>query len=71
MSGRSIPTPQDAGIQGIVIVEVVIGMTDPSRRADTESIPMLDDAALDAVTQWRFEPVLLNGAPVERSWLSP
>ncbi len=26
-----------------------------------------DDSALDAVKQWRFEPFLLNGNPVEVS----
>jgi protein TonB len=25
---------------------------------------MLDAAAIDAVKQWRYEPTLLNGAPV-------
>jgi protein TonB len=29
------------------------------------SVPMLDQAALDAVHQWLFEPTLLNGVPVE------
>jgi protein TonB len=28
------------------------------------SIPMLDQAALDAVKQWRYTPTLLNGTPV-------
>ena len=28
------------------------------------SIPLLDEAALDAVRQWQFEPTMLNGAPV-------
>jgi TonB family protein len=28
------------------------------------SVPLLDQAALDAVNQWEFAPVLLNGAPV-------
>ena len=27
------------------------------------SIPLLDQAALDAVRQWRYEPTLLNGVP--------
>ena len=62
-----IQTPQKhAGVQGIVIVEVVIGIDGSVAEAQIlRSIPMLDDAALEAVTQWRFEPVLLNGAPVE------
>jgi len=29
------------------------------------SIPLLDDAAVAAVRQWRYAPTLLNGAPVE------
>jgi protein TonB len=29
------------------------------------SIALLDEAALAAVRQWRFNPTLLNGAPVE------
>ena len=29
-----------------------------------KSVPELDDAALAAVRQWRYEPVLLNGEPV-------
>jgi periplasmic protein TonB len=28
------------------------------------SIPLLDNAALDAVRQWVFTPTLLNGSPV-------
>jgi len=28
------------------------------------SIPLLDQAALDAVRQWVFTPTLLNGVPV-------
>jgi len=28
------------------------------------SIPLLDDAALKAVRQWRYTPTLLNGVPV-------
>lgn len=28
------------------------------------SIPLLDEAAIGAVRQWRFTPTLLNGEPV-------
>jgi protein TonB len=28
------------------------------------SLPLLDDAAIDAVRQWRFTPTLLNGRSV-------
>jgi len=29
-----------------------------------KSIPLLDEAALDAVKQWQFEPTLMNGQPI-------
>ena len=28
------------------------------------SVPLLDDAAVQAVSQWTFTPTLLNGTPV-------
>jgi protein TonB len=28
------------------------------------SHPLLEDAAVEAVLQWKYEPVLLNGEPV-------
>ena len=28
-----------------------------------KSVPMLDQAALDAVRQWEYQPSLLNGVP--------
>jgi TonB family protein len=56
---------QSARIEGIVIAEAVIG---PDGRVQDvrilRSIPLLDQAALDAVRQWEFEPTLLNGAAV-------
>ena len=33
---------------------------------NSEPAETFDEAALDAVTQWRFEPVLENGAAVEK-----
>jgi TonB family protein len=57
---------QQARVTGVVIIQVVIG-TDGSVMETTvlRSIPLLDQAAVDAVRQWRYEPVLLNGQPVE------
>jgi protein TonB len=52
-------------VQGVVILEAVIGET--GRVTDVRvlrSIPLLDQAAMDAVRQWRFAPTLLNGEPV-------
>ena len=56
---------RDARVQGVVIIEARI---EPDGRVGSarvlRSIPLLDQAALDAVQQWEFEPTLLNGAPV-------
>jgi protein TonB len=55
-----------ARIEGVVILGIVIG-EDGSVIDSTvlRSIPALDQAALEAVSQWEFEPTLLNGEPVE------
>jgi TonB family protein len=54
-----------AGISGAVILEVVVGVTGAVSDVKVlRSLPMLDDAAIEAVSQWRYEPVLLNGQPV-------
>jgi TonB family protein len=60
--------PEDAKaarVQGVVILEVLVdGEGAVSEARVLRSIPMLDQAAHDAVTQWRFTPTLLNGQPV-------
>jgi protein TonB len=56
---------QAARVQGVVIVEVRIeadGTVSDARIL--RSIPLLDEAALDAVKQWEFTPTLHNGVPV-------
>ncbi len=56
---------QNAGVQGIVIIEALIdaeGHVEDARIL--QSIPMLDESALGAVRQWQYVPTLLNGAPV-------
>jgi len=54
-----------AGVQGIVIVEFTIGIDGAVADARIlRGIPLLDQAALDCVRQWRYEPTLLNGRPV-------
>jgi TonB family protein len=67
------PTPQyteiarRARIQGVVIVEAIIDKK--GQVTDVRVIrplPMgLDQAAADAVRQWRFRPATLNGKPVD------
>jgi len=54
-----------AGVQGVVITELLIDQEGHVSDARIlRSIPLLDQAALDAVRQWRFTPTLLNGTPV-------
>ena len=56
---------QSARVQGVVILETTID--EQGRVSDARilrSIPLLDQAASDAVRQWEFTPTLLNGAPV-------
>jgi len=58
------PDAREARVQGVVILEVLIGENGKVERAKVlRSIPMLDQAALDAVGQWEFTPTLLNGEP--------
>ncbi len=56
---------EKAKVQGVVIVETLIGPDGKVQDARIlRSIPLLDQAALEAVRQWAFTPTLLNGAPV-------
>jgi TonB family protein len=56
---------QDARVQGVVILEVRIGADGKVSHARVlRSVPLLDQAALDAVMQWEFTPTRLNGQPV-------
>jgi protein TonB len=56
---------QSARIQGIVIIEATIGADGQVVNAQIlRSVPLLDEAALDAVRQWQYTPTLLNGVPV-------
>jgi protein TonB len=60
--------PEDAmraRVQGVVILETVIDEFGSVKEAKVlRSIPMLDQAATEAVMQWEFVPTLLNGVPV-------
>jgi protein TonB len=56
---------QDAQVQGVVILEAIIGTDGRVDRVRVlRSIPLLDEAAVAAVKQWRYTPTLLNGMPV-------
>jgi protein TonB len=57
---------RQAGIQGEVILQAVIGKDGHIEKLHAVSgHPMLIKAALDAVQQWLYRPYLLNGEPVE------
>ena len=50
---------------GVVILEALIGEDGSVRDVRVlRSVPLLDDAAMRAVRQWRFTPTLLNDEPV-------
>ena len=53
---------QDSKVQGVVILEALIGVEGKVTNARVlQSVPLLDQAALDAVMQWEFTPTRLNG----------
>jgi protein TonB len=50
----------------VVIIEATIGLTgDVVNARVLRSIPLLDQAALDAVRRWKFTPTTLNGVSYE------
>lgn len=56
---------QIAQVQGVVILETTIDARGRVMDARVlRSVPLLDEAALDAVRQWIYAPTLLNGVPV-------
>jgi TonB family protein len=56
---------KSARVSGAVTIEATIGPDGKVWDAKVvRSIPMLDQAALDAVRQWEYRPTLLNGVPV-------
>ncbi len=61
--------PPEAGrarIEGSVVLLAVIGKDGSVQDVRVESgLPILAQAAVDAVKQWRYRPYLLNGEPVE------
>ena len=57
---------RQAGVQGIVILEVLVGENGKVQDARVlRSIPALDAAAVAAARQWQFAPTVVNGAPVQ------
>jgi protein TonB len=55
-----------ARVQGLVVIEAHVGVDGAVKDVRVlRSIPLLDDAALAAVRQWRYQPLLLNGERME------
>jgi protein TonB len=60
------PEAKQAGTQGTVRLQIDIGTDGKVERLNAESGPdVLVQAAVEAVRQWTYKPVLLNGQPVE------
>jgi periplasmic protein TonB len=56
---------RNAHVQGVVMLEAVINERGEVGRIKVlKSAPLLDQAAITAVQQWRYTPTLLNGVPV-------
>ena len=56
---------QSAHVTGAVAIEATIGADGKVIDAKVvRSVPLLDQAALDAVRQWEYLPTMLNGVPV-------
>jgi TonB family protein len=61
---KPIPPPAARGIGGSVVLEATIGVDGrvTSLRV-LQSVPELDQAAIDAVRQWEYTPPIVNGTP--------
>jgi protein TonB len=60
------PDARAARIQGSVVINAVIDKSgDIGNLTVVSGHPLLAQAALDAVKQWKYRPYLLNGNPVE------
>lgn len=56
-----------AGAQGIVVLEAIIDVDGRVVEVNVlRSVPLFDEAAMQAVRQWRFEPGIRNGRPVRQ-----
>lgn len=57
---------RQARLVGTVTVLAIVGTNGRVREASVvKGIPLLSEAALEAVRQWRYQPQLLNGQPCE------
>ena len=55
---------RQARVEGVVILEVITDISGKVQHARAlRSIPLLDQAAIDAVRQWVYEPTIIDGIP--------
>src|SRR5258706_12749231 len=60
------PLPRQTRISGTVRLHAIIGKDGMIQQLEVMTAhPFLQQAALDALRQWRYQPTLLNGDPVE------
>lgn len=60
------PDAKAARVQGHVVLQAVIGKTgDVSSLHVVSGHPLLTQAAMDTVRQWKYRPYILNGNPIE------
>jgi protein TonB len=61
---------RNAGIQGIVVLKVTVGETGEVKNVTVDSgDPLLAQAAVDAVKQWKYKPYTVDGSPVQMETL--
>ena len=59
------PIAITARVEGTVVLEATIDESGAVNNLRVlESIPLLDRAAIEAVSRWRYTPTRLNGKPV-------
>ena len=61
------PLAREARVEGTVILQATIGKDGHIKdlRVVTQTDPRLLPGVIDAVRQWVYKPMLLNGEPVE------
>lgn len=58
------PAARQSRTQGVVILEVVIGADGKVKSTKViKSMPLLDTSATEAVKQWEYKPLLVEGKP--------
>lgn len=60
------PLAKEARVQGVVRFDALIGKDGSIQNLSVISgPPLLVQSAMDAVTQWKYKPTLLNGQPIQ------